>query len=719
MKIQNISKICAAVACALTMSVNAANMLDASTLAQGNSADDINQMLNLSGDQHLEAVRTIDAGNGVTKVRFQQLYRGIPVFGQSVAATKTAMGVYTDVSGQLVDFNNQLVMSRPHISAAKAMEMMLENDKTLGEHASINAAGVYNKQNDMYFYMVNGKPKLVHRISYVVPSTEGKEPSRPVFFVDAINGKTIFAYDNLQTAEIGTGPGGNTKTGQYNYGTDFGYMDVSQSGSTCTMNSTNVKTVNLNHSTSGSTAYSYTCPNNTFKSINGAYAPLNDAQYFGNVIYNMYNAYVGMAPLTFQLSMRVHYSNSYENAFWDGSAMTFGDGATTFYPLVSLDVSSHEVSHGFTEQQSGLVYSAMSGGMNEAFSDMAGEAAEYFMNGSNDWMVGEQIFKGTGALRYMDDPTKDGRSIGHASNYNSSMDVHLSSGVFNKAFYLLATSAGWNTQSAFATMALANQTYWTANSTFDAGACGVYKAAGDKGYNQADVVAAFNAVGVSTSACNGTPPPPPTGGELAKGVAQTFSGASASESNFFYTTPADVLSASFNLSGGTGDADMYVKFGSAPTTSSYDCRPYKNGNTEACDFASAQAGTYYVMVRGYSAYSGTSLVADHVAGTTPPPGGDSGTEANLSVGTSAWINRTISIPAGASNLSVSITGGTGDADLYTRAGTAPTTSTYDCRPYKYGNEETCTVASPAAGTMHIGIRGYTAASGVTLNWSYE
>src|SRR5688572_9676182 len=102
--------------------------------------------------------------------------------------------------------------------------------------------------------------------------------------------------------------------------------------------------------------------------------------------------------------MKVHYRTSYENAFWDGSAMTFGDGASTFYPLVSLDVSSHEVSHGFTEQNSNLTYSGMSGGINEAYSDMAGEAAEFFMKGTNDWLVGAQIFKGTGALRYMNNP---------------------------------------------------------------------------------------------------------------------------------------------------------------------------------------------------------------------------------------------------------------------------------------------------------------------------
>ncbi len=58
--------------------------------------------------------------------------------------------------------------------------------------------------------------------------------------------------------------------------------------------------------------------------------------------------------------------------------MTFGDGASYFYPLVSLDVSAHEVSHGFIEQNSNLIYSGQSGGINEAFSDMAGEAAEFY-----------------------------------------------------------------------------------------------------------------------------------------------------------------------------------------------------------------------------------------------------------------------------------------------------------------------------------------------------
>ena len=314
---------------------------------------------------------------------------------------------------------------------------------------------------------------------------------------------------------MGTGPGGNTKAGLYEYGTDFGNLDVAVSadGNTCTMQNSRVKTIDLNHSASNqsSTAFSYPCLRNTHKEINGAYSPLNDAHYFGGVVYDMYEQWFNTAPLTFQLQMKVHYNNNYENAFWDGTAMTFGDGQNYFYPLVSLDVVSHEVSHGFTDQNSDLIYSGQSGGINEAFSDIAGEAAEYFMLGSNDFKVGATIFKGDGALRYMYDPPIDGRSIGHANDYVSGMDVHYSSGVFNKAFYILANTSGWDVKKAFEIFLRANQNYWTPNTDFEEGCLGVRDAANDAGYSTADVEAAFAQVGL----CPGYVPPAPVDLDIA------------------------------------------------------------------------------------------------------------------------------------------------------------------------------------------------------------
>ena len=117
------------------------------------------------------------------------------------------------------------------------------------------------------------------------------------------------------------------------------------------------------------------------------------------------------------------------------------------YPLVSLDVSAHEVSHGYTEQNSGLEYDGQSGGINEAFSDIAGEATEYYMNGSNDFLVGAEIIKGSGALRYMEDPTDDGSSIGSADDYYSGLDMASLSITFSVP--LGGAAAGENLASRF------------------------------------------------------------------------------------------------------------------------------------------------------------------------------------------------------------------------------------------------------------------------------
>ena len=462
------------------------------------------ELISLDADSALSLLKSSQDADGSRTYRYQQTFRGLSVFGEHVVVREDAKGNVKTLFGRSVaGLAAELPAIAPKLSSAQALD--LAKSAALGKRAG--ALQVRNESSKQMIYIDDaGRAHVAYVVNYFADSAKGGEPTRPFVILDANSGKVLKQWDGLNHALVGTGPGGNAKTGQYEYGTNFGFNDVTQSGSTCTMNNANVKTVNLNGGTSGSTAFSYTCPRNTVKAINGAYSPLNDAHYFGKVVFDMYNSYVGTPPLTFQLSMRVHYSSNYENAFWDGSAMTFGDGRTTFYPLVSLDVSAHEVSHGFTEQQSGLIYSGQSGGINEAFSDMAGEAAEYYMNNTNDFLVGAQIFKGTGALRYMANPPQDGRSIGHASNYTSGMDVHYSSGVYNKAFYTLATKAGWDTVKAFKVFAKANKDYWTPSTDFNNGACGVETAATDLGFVKADVTAAFTAVGVT---CPGGPGPGP------------------------------------------------------------------------------------------------------------------------------------------------------------------------------------------------------------------
>lgn len=104
-------------------------------------------------------------------------------------------------------------------------------------------------------------------------------------------------------------------------------------------------------------------------------------------------------------------------------------------------------------------------------------------------------------------------------------------------------------------------------------------------------------------------------GVLTNGVAKTSQSAATGASlNYTLVVPSGATNLKFVTSGGTGDADLYVKFGSAPTTTSYTCKSEGSTNAETCSIATAQAGTYYVMVKAYSAFSGLSITGSYSTG---------------------------------------------------------------------------------------------------------
>ncbi len=117
-----------------------------------------------------------------------------------------------------------------------------------------------------------------------------------------------------------------------------------------------------------------------------------------------------------------------------------------------------------------------------------------------------------------------------------------------------------------------------------------------------------------------------------------------------------------------------------------------------------------------------AAVTAALGGTNPNPG--NGTLQNnvpvtgLGASSGASLAYTVAVPAGRSQLKVTIAGGSGDADLYVRSGSAPTDTVYTCRPYLSGNNETCTITAPAAGTWHVRVKAYTTFSGVTLTAQY-
>ena len=165
------------------------------------------------------------------------------------------------------------------------------------------------------------------------------------------------------------------------------------------------------------------------------------------------------------LNATVHYGESYNNAFWDGTRMVFGDGDGELFNrfTVALDIIGHELAHGVTEDEGGLIYAYQSGALNESMSDVFGSLIKQSQPGKlqeadeADWLIGAGLLaqgvQGV-ALRSMkapgtayDDPVL-GRDPqpGHMNDYvHTNRDnggVHINSGIPNRAFHLAATAIG-------------------------------------------------------------------------------------------------------------------------------------------------------------------------------------------------------------------------------------------------------------------------------------
>jgi vibriolysin len=478
---------------------------------------------------------------------------------------------------------------------------------------------------------------------------------------------------------------------------------------------------------------------------------VNAAHDFAGDTYDMYKLFWNRDSFDnagAQLRSTVHYSNNYCNAFWNNVQMVYGDGnaSQNCFPLArSEDVVAHELTHAVTSRESNLTYSGESGGLNESLSDVWGAGVEaYILGGRNGtlsldpkvFLIGDKALPPF--LRSMCDPAADGVSRDIWTSGLGSVDVHYSSGPNNLVFCLL-TKGGTHPrgktnvmvpaigmEKTLRLMYKANVDLLTSSSNYAAMRNAMITGAQQLGYDQAtqDAVAcgyAAIAVGTAPAACGGTPPPPD--GVLSNGVPVTGLADSTAGNMKFWSlqVPSGQTTLTFTISGGTGDADLYVNFGTKPSETVYQCRPYLNGNSETCTFSPPQAGTYWVGIRAYSAYSGLTLTGTY-SGTSTGCGSDPELQNNVGVtgisGASGSARYWCIKAPGNKTLTIRISGGTGDADLYTRHGSRPTTTTYACRPYLSGNTETCTHTNATAGDWYVMLRGYSSYSGVTLIGSY-
>jgi vibriolysin len=444
------------------------------------------------------------------------------------------------------------------------------------------------------------------------------------------------------------------------------------------------------------------------------------------------------------MTVVVHYGTNYKNAFWNGRQITFGDGdGNQRGHYASLDVVAHEIGHAVIRNSANLVYKDESGALNEAWADILGARVESWVEGAvtdDTWRIGEDIVtpngSSTDAMRHMNDPTAAGSSRDHYSTrYTGTADkggVHWNSGIANLAFYLTVEGGSHPKPSKSVTtvdgigMEKAGRIYWralhsymTSTTDFAGARTATLQAAADLyGQGSAEYAAVGNGwaeVGVGLPiAAPGGPIDPPSPAPEGQGNAVDVGAEKDAWRYFAVDVPPGATELDVRIQGDSGDADLYVRAGAEPTQTDYDCRPYRAGSNESCTIADPAPGTWHIGLRAWSTFSGVQLLTT-IEGGVPSFLEENGVSGDLHSET----HFTVDVPAGASDLEFVVGGGSGDVDLYVRQGSAPTLAEWDCRPYRPGNAETCSIPAPVPGTYHVMLRGYQAYSGVDLTGRWE
>ncbi len=344
----------------------------------------------------------------------------------------------------------------------------------------------------------------------------------------------------------------NMKKGT-NYASAVNFTDVDNNWTAAEFNNTNKDNAALDAHWGAEMTYDYFSVKHTRNSYNNAGAKINSY---------------------------VHYSSNYNNAYWDGSRMTYGDGSGTggFNALTSLDVAAHEIGHAVCSSTANLAYQKESGAMNEGFSDIWAACVEYYAAPTKQpWLIGEDIEMRSGhvALRSMSNPNAEGQPDTYGGTYwinpsctptqtNDYCGVHTNSGVMNHWFYILSIGkSGTNdignafnvtgiTIDKAAKIAYRTEVnYLSANSTFANARTGSIQAATDLyGAGSAEVIATTNAwyaVGVGAAYAGSTDTTAPS-----TPASLVASGTTSSSTNLTWTASTDnVAVTGYNVYRGT------------------------------------------------------------------------------------------------------------------------------------------------------------------------
>lgn len=477
-----------------------------------NSHKSIFKLGNTTAEDSFSILESTKEANGNTVLRLQQEYNGVPIWGYTQVAHINKNGELTVISGEVapeMDKQSKLNNAK-QISGKKAVRIAT---------AALGLKPEYEKKPkaDKIVLIKDGKAHFAYlvNLNYLTP-----EPGNWNYFIDAQSGEILNRYNDMHevtgTNTTGTGKGvlGDSKTLKLTLSSGKYYMQDNTRGNGIFTYDMKNRTFLPEFFLPG-TLYSGT--DNVFDSSYDQ--AVVDAHYFAGLTYDYYknthgrNSYDNRGA---QIKSSVHFNKNYNNAFWNGSQMVYGDGDGTNFIAFSggIDVVAHELTHAVTDTSSDLVYQNESGALNEAMSDIFGTLVEYYNGKNPDFEIGEDVYTPAvagDALRSMSDPAKYQDPDHYSVRYTGTGDnggVHINSGIINKAAYLLSEGGshygvsvtGIGRDKLGAIFYRMNTVYLTSSSNFSqARAAAVQSATDLYGASSQAVTSvnqAFNAVGI-------------------------------------------------------------------------------------------------------------------------------------------------------------------------------------------------------------------------------
>ena len=409
--------------------------------------------LGLTPAQETKVRDVVVDDDGTRHVRYDRTYHRLPVLGGDFVLHLNPDGTYSGTS-RATKSALSLASVTPKVTAPKAADLAanLLRAAHLGETLKRLTA-----KPRLVVDALHGAPKLAWQTDAVAHDEIGNPVGRTVL-TDATTGARIDAWDSMESAS-GDGTslyGGTVPLETTASGSSYQLKDATRGGTYTGDAENKTDKCLLTICLTRAPATLFTDADNQWGT--GAAADRStvavDAQYGTDVTWDYYKKVHGRDGIAGDGKgsfNRVHYGKDYNNAFWDDNCfcMTYGDGdGKLMGPLVSLDVAGHEMSHGVTSKTAALTYSGESGGLNEATSDVFGTLVEFHAANAEDrgdWLIGEKVVRsglGREALRFMDKPSKDGKSADCWNAKLGDLDVHYSSGVGNHFAYLLAEGSG-------------------------------------------------------------------------------------------------------------------------------------------------------------------------------------------------------------------------------------------------------------------------------------